>query len=427
MDQKITRAPSLRGTVSVPGDKSISHRSLMIGALGGGVSEVRGFLNAADPRSTFECLRLLGVEFESNGDTLRIYGKGIRGLQPPRGRLDAGNSGTTMRLLTGILAGQPFETEISGDESLNKRPMKRILTPLSRMGGVIEATAEFTAPLRISGKYPLRPIDYEMPISSAQVKSAILLAGLFAEGTTRVIEKVATRDHTERMLDLRVLNTEVGHVSEVEGGMRIPPQQFVVPGDISSAAFIIAAGLIVPHSDIILKNIGLNPTRTRILDIVKSVGGNVEIIDQHIAGGEPIGDIRVRNSELRGDIKLIGTTVAELIDEIPILAIISLFTDGSFVLKDASDLRHKESDRIKSMVVNLRKIGTDVEEYEDGFAFEGKNALIAAEIDSFFDHRIAMAFGVVGLTLQGETIIRNSDCVDISFPGFWEVIGMLQH
>lgn len=422
MEQKIKSANKIRGTVSVPGDKSISHRALMIAALAEGVSEVQGLSHAADPTSTLKCLRALGVECVQDGETLKIAGKGLRGLRQSKMPLDAGNSGTTMRLLSGILAGQNFDSELIGDASLSKRPMKRILEPLSQMSARIRATEQFTAPLKIQGSYPLKRIDYVMPISSAQVKSAILFAGLNAQGETILREKVLTRDHTERMLGLNTVRANDSFTTTVQGGMRIAAKQFVVPGDISSAAFLIAAGLVVRDSDLVIQNIGLNPTRTRVLDIFRSMGGSIEILEERLVAGEPIGNIRVRSSHLSGALTVNGSLVAELIDEIPILAITAAIAGDKFTLRDATDLRHKESDRISALVKNLRALEVDVEEYPDGFAFENKNPLIGAKIDSIQDHRIAMAFGIAGLVSDGETVIQDAECVDISFPGFWQIL-----
>lgn len=427
MEQRIKLAKKIRGTVSVPGDKSISHRALMIAALAEGVSEVKGLSHAVDPNSTLKCLQALGVECIQDGDALKITGKGLRGLRQSKRALDAGNSGTTMRLLSGILAGQNFDSELTGDTSLSKRPMKRILEPLSQMGARIGTTEQFTAPLKIRGSYPLKPIEYAMPITSAQVKSAILFAGLNAQGATVVREKVLTRDHTERMLGLTTVHANDSFTVTVKGGIRIEAKKFFVPGDISSAAFLIAAGLIVHDSDLVIQNIGLNPTRTRVLDVFRSMGGAIEILDERVVAGEPIGDIRVRSSQLAGSLTLSGSLVAELIDEIPILAITVGCARGKFTLRDATDLRHKESDRISALVKNLRAMEVEVEEYPDGFAFENKNPLIGAKIDSIQDHRIAMAFGVAGLAASGETVIQDSECVDISFPGFWQILQKISH
>ena len=426
MDTIISTSRGLQGTVKVPGDKSISHRALMISSIARGASEIHGLLDAADARSTLQCLRDLGVDIRLEGSVVRVKGVGLHGLHPPSGTLDAGNSGTTIRLLSGILAGQPFTSTITGDESLRQRPMKRIIEPLSLMGAKITGTPKLTAPISIQGLSPLRTIEYRMPMSSAQVKSAILFAGLFAEGTTRVIEQTKTRDHTERMLGLYSHVSAEGHTIEVNGGTQPEGQKVQVPGDISSAAFLIAAGLLVPHSELIIENVGLNPSRARILDIFRSVGGFVEIARQTTIAGEILGDLLVKTSELKGSVELAGKDVAELIDEIPILAVTLAASGCTLRVRGASDLRNKESDRIHSIVENLRKLRLDVEEYQDGFAFQGKNTLIPAQCDSFDDHRIAMAFGVAGLVLKGETVISHSECVDISFPSFWNLLRSIQ-
>ncbi|MCX6135690.1 MAG: 3-phosphoshikimate 1-carboxyvinyltransferase [Ignavibacteriales bacterium] len=426
MDRVISQSRGLRGTVSVPGDKSISHRALMIGALAEGSSEISGFLDAADPRSTLHCLASLGANFQMEGSLIKVHGTGLSGLRPPKEILDAGNSGTTIRLLTGILAGQPFRSAITGDDSLRQRPMKRIIEPLSRMGAKIQGSELQTAPLIIEGVSPLHAMEYAMPMSSAQVKSAVLLAGLFAEGTTRVVEKTQTRDHTERMLGLKTVPSAGAFVVEVNGGMQVPAQRFHVPGDVSSAAFLISAALLVPNSELRILNVGLNPTRTRIIDFFRSVGGSIETERESIVAGEPIGDLLVRTSPLQGSVELQGRHVAELIDEIPILSVTLALSGCSLVVRGAADLRHKESDRIRALVLNLRKTGLEVEEYPDGFAFQPKNTLIAAACDSFSDHRIAMAFGVAGLVLKGKTMIKESECVDISFPSFWQLLGSLE-
>ena len=426
MDKRIAKSKGLRGTVTVPGDKSISHRALMISALAKGQSEIAGLLNAADPTSTRTCLSALGIQFDWSGDLLRVHGRGLNGLQAPRSVLDAGNSGTTIRLLCGILAGQQFSSSITGDHSLCSRPMKRIIDPLKLMGANIEATPAGTAPLAIHGNHPLQPIDYQMPISSAQVKSSILLAGLFAAGTTRVSERTTTRDHTERMLGLKTTRTAGGHTVEIEGGREIDPKQFQVPGDISSAAFIVSAALIVPGSDVRICSVGLNPTRTRILDFYRSLGASITVLDEHIVAGEPIGDLLVKSTQMQGDVWLDAHAVAELIDEIPVIAVTLALSGAGLTVQGATDLRVKESDRIRSIVENLRRMGGDVEEYPDGFAFQGKKQLLPARCDSFGDHRIAMAFGIAGLALEDETIIENADCVDISFPSFWSSLESLQ-
>ena len=426
MDKHVTKSKGLRGTVSVPGDKSISHRALMIAALANGQSEITGLLDAADPTSTRTCLNALGVEFEWHGGVLRVHGRGLRGLKPPGAVLDAGNSGTTIRLLSGILAGQRFSSTITGDDSLRMRPMNRIIEPLTQMGAGVDATPEGTAPLNILGAYPLQPIEYRMPMLSAQVKSAILFAGLFAAGTTRVSERTVTRDHTERMLGLTTTRSTDGHIVEIEGGKEIEPGGFQVPGDISSAAFIISAALIVPNSEVRIRDVGLNPTRIRILDFYRSLGASISILEETIIAGEPIGDLLIKSTDLQGDVWLDANAVAELIDEIPVIAATLALSGAGLTVRGAADLRAKESDRIRAIVTNLRCLGMDVEEYPDGFAFESKKPLIHARCDSFGDHRIAMAFGMAGLALSGGMVIENAECVNISFPDFWSLLDDLQ-
>ncbi|MCI0707745.1 MAG: 3-phosphoshikimate 1-carboxyvinyltransferase [Ignavibacteriae bacterium] len=425
MTQTVIHSKGLRGTVSVPGDKSISHRALLFAALAEGDCEITGLSNAADPKSTMECLRAIGVDIVERDGSVTVRGKGLRGLSAPSSVLDAGNSGTTIRLLAGILSGQRFASEITGDASLRSRPMKRIIEPLSKMGANIRGTQTFHAPLTIQAVSKLRSISYEMPVASAQVKSAILLAGLYAEGKTIVVEKLPSRDHTERMLGLDVSNNSGERIVAVEGGMKIVPRAFVVPGDISAAAFFIAAGLLVPTTEVVIKNVGLNPTRTAVLDIFKQMGGKVEITNKRIVAGEPLGDVAVRSSDLHTGFELRGERVAALIDEIPILAVTAAFSKGVFAVREAKDLRAKESDRIKTIVTNLRAMELEVEEYEDGFAFVGRENLRGASVESYHDHRIAMAFAIAGLRATGETKIQNAECADISFPGFWDELKKL--
>ena len=399
----------------------------MIGALAEGDSEIEGFEpDAADPRSTLGCLRSLGVRFTPTVSKLTIHGRGLHGFRKPDEQLDAGNSGTTIRLLTGILAGQPFVCSIGGDESLNRRPMRRIIEPLKAMGARVEASKDFTAPLTIYGRTSLRTLEYRMPVASAQVKSALLFAGLFADGVTRIIEPIPTRDHTERMLGLSVIESPSGKVIEVRGETAIHPGRFLIPGDLSGAVFLVAAALLVPGSELRLLNIGLNPTRTRVLDVLRSIGGEIETSNERTVGAEPAGDLLVRSSGLKGSIDLRGSLVAELIDEIPILAVTAAFGDVSFAVRDASELRLKESDRIRATVGNLRRLGLEVQEYEDGFAFQAKKALIGSEFESYGDHRIAMAFGIAGICVPNGALVRDSECVDISFPGFWEKLHSVQ-
>lgn len=422
MDLQPRCSNGLRGERRVPGDKSISHRALLIGALAEGVTTIGGLSAAADVRSTMGCLKALGIQIEPDGDEVAIFGKGPRGFKKSPEPLDAGNSGTTMRLLSGILSGQRFDSVIVGDASLTKRPMKRIIEPLRLMGANISGSTEFTAPLKISSTYNLRPIVYELDIPSAQVKSTILLAGLYADGTTRVIEDVPTRDHTERMMGLKVLAHGRKRTIEIKGGQKILPRHFLVPGDISAATFLIAAGALVPGSELTIRNVGLNKTRSTVLDVFRQMNVKLEVCNPRIQGGEEVGDIVVRTSDLNGDLALAGESVARLIDEIPMLAVTALFSKGSFSLKDAGELRHKETDRIEAIVKNMRRLGVDVDERPDGFSFHPKKEIVGTTLESFGDHRIAMAFGVLALRVPGITI-RNAECVDISFPGFWAAVG----
>ena len=421
MNLPIATSNGLHGIRTVPGDKSISHRALMIGSLAEGTTTIRGLSTAADVRSTFGCLISLGVAIEDDGHECIIHGRGPRGFKKPSNPLDAGNSGTTMRLLSGILSGQRFDSVVVGDASLSKRPMKRVIEPLQMMGADISGTPEFTAPLRIGPTYNLRPIEYELKVPSAQVKSAILLAGLYADGITRVIESTPTRDHTERMLGLKVSTTGVKRSIEVRGGQKIPHGLIHVPGDISAATFLIAAASIVPNSEITIKNVGLNKTRSAILDVYRRMNAHITVVNEKIEAGEEVGDIEVRFAKLRSDFQLRGEEVAALIDEIPMLAVTAAFAEGSIEIRDADELRHKECDRIKAVVHNLRLLGLHVQEFPDGFAFESKKGLIGRELETFGDHRIAMAFGVAGLCVEGVRI-KDPECVNISFPGFWQTL-----
>jgi 3-phosphoshikimate 1-carboxyvinyltransferase len=421
MDIAIPKSKGLKGTYFLPGDKSISHRAMMISALADGMSEIIGYSAAADPQSTRRCFSDLGIAVEEHDEVLHVYGKGLNGLRVSDKSLDCGNSGTTMRLLSGIMAGQKFSSTLVGDESLSRRPMKRVMNPLHLMGANIQGTAGQTAPLHIKPVDRLKAIQYEMPVASAQVKSSILFAGLFADGETSVVESIPTRDHTERMLGCAINNENGKYVVKVQGGKKIPASSFLVPGDISAATFLIVAALIVPNSEIQISNVGLNPSRCEILSVLRSIGCDIVVENQRVISGEEIGDLVVRSSELHGDLQIHGEIVAALIDEIPALAIAALFTEGTFTLHDAKELRAKETDRIAAIVINLRALGVDVEEYDDGFSLKGKQKLESTVLPSYDDHRIAMAFGVAGLQ-SGGIIMQKAECVDISFPGFWEQI-----
>jgi 3-phosphoshikimate 1-carboxyvinyltransferase len=425
MDKALRSFAHLRGEITVPGDKSISHRAIMIGSLAEGKTEVLGFLNAADPRSTLHCIQALGILTTLKGETLQIEGRGLHGYSQPRAMLDAGNSGTTIRLLAGILAGQKFTSQISGDQYLVRRPMKRIIDPLTEMGAQIVGTDKFTAPLKIFPGERLHGITYELPIPSAQVKSAVLLAGLFADGKTTIEETESSRDHTERMLGLTPVRADGKTIVSVTGGMQIPAKQFIIAGDPSSAAFFIVAGLIAKDSEILIQNVGVNPTRTGYLEVLRSMGGNIVIENKRTVGGEPIADIVVKNSTLHTNLLLKGPVIPNIIDEVPILAVAAAFAAGSFEVRDAFELRNKECDRIGAVCENLARMGIEVEQFEDGFAFISKKGLIPSSFDSFGDHRIAMAFGVAAVNLQGDSTIKDSECVDISFPAFWNTLHRL--
>ncbi|MDX2032749.1 MAG: 3-phosphoshikimate 1-carboxyvinyltransferase [Blastocatellia bacterium] len=420
---RISAASGLRGDFQLPGDKSISHRSAMFAALGDGPSRLRNYSSARDCQSTLECLAGLGVEVRREADGIVVDGVGMTGLRPAEGMLDVGNSGTTIRLLSGILAGQPFATEITGDESIQRRPMKRVIDPLRLMGARIEARDNNFAPLRIAGG-GLTPIEYAPPVASAQVKSCVLLAGLFADGETVVIERTPTRDHTEVMLREcgAALAVENERISVRGGGRLRPLGEYTVAGDLSSAAFFLVAALIAPNAEFRLRHIGINPSRTALIDVLRQIGGRIEILDSRRAHGEPVADLAVRSSELKGDLELSGAVIANLIDEIPILAVAATQLAGSLVIREARELRVKESDRIAAIVGNLRRMGIEVEEFEDGMRIEGKQQLRGAQVESFGDHRIAMAFAVAGLAAEGETDILGADAASVSLPEFYQLL-----
>jgi 3-phosphoshikimate 1-carboxyvinyltransferase len=419
--KKIKPAKSLTGTVQFPGDKSISHRYAMLGAIAEGPSEIHFFSTSADCQSTLSCLKQLGVKIERKDNVVTIEGAGLGGLRPAADPLDAGNSGSTMRMLAGILAGQPFRSVMVGDASLSRRPMKRVADPLSRMGAGIKSQQGGLPPLEIEGG-ALQPIRYEMPVASAQVKSAVLLAGLFAEGETEVIEKVRTRDHTE--IALEQMGADIGRHQRtiaVRGRAHLEGKKLYVPGDFSSAAFFIVAGLITPHSNLMLHNVGLNPTRTGILDVLVPMGGRVKVVNLEMMNGELIGDLHVEASQLRGG-EIPESAVPALIDELPVLAVLGTQTEQGLTFRGAAELRVKESDRLAAVAENLRRMGAEVEEFPDGLRVAGRQTLRGAEIDPHDDHRIAMAFAVAGLVAQGNTAIRKCGCVDISFPDFFDTL-----
>ncbi len=426
----VTVAPArrLRGRVRVPGDKSISHRYALLAALAGGTSTIAGYSTGADCRSTLDCLRALGVEIDESAAanataTVTVTGRGTAGLSPPARVLDAGNSGTTMRLLAGILAGQPFDAQLTGDASLRRRPMRRVIDPLERMGGRVEAN-DGRPPLRIRGR-PLQGITYAPPVASAQVKSAVLLAGLHAEGTTRLREQAPTRDHTERALEAFgvPVDRDDGAVAIV-GGAPLHPLRLSVPGDPSSAAFWAAAAAAVPDSDLTIEAVGLNPTRTAFLDVLRRAGAEVEMHVTNAAGGEPGGDLRIRSGSLR-DVAVGPAEVPGLIDELPVLG--ALAAHGPAVeVSGAAELRHKESDRITALAAGLRAIGIRVEERPDGFRAERDGPPPGGAADAAGDHRLAMAFAVAALAGAGPSVIEGARVVDVSYPGFFAVLDSLR-
>ena len=416
---EIKKSGALRGEVTVPGDKSISHRSIMFGAISEGLTEVTNFLQGADCLSTISCFKKLGIEIENTTEKILVHGKGIRGLSAPASILDAGNSGTTTRLISGILAGQDFSCTLTGDASIQKRPMKRIIEPLSLMGADIRSIRENgCAPLQISGR-KLSGISYSTPVASAQVKSAILLAGLYADGQTRVTEPALSRNHTELMLSGfgAEIKTE-GLTAVLTPGTSLHGQRVEVPGDISSAAYFLAAGLLVPGSEILAKNVGINPTRAGILTVIRAMGGNIVLQNQRLCAGEPVADILVTASSLHGTV-VEGSLIPTLIDEIPVIAVLAAFADGETVIRDAAELKFKESDRIVSVTEALLAMGCDVTPTDDGMLIRGGKPLCGAPVNSCQDHRIAMSFAVAGLCADGVTTIRDAECVSISYPAFY--------
>lgn len=415
----------LKGTVSVPGDKSISHRGIMFGSIADGTTEIHNFLPGADCLATIRCFRTLGIEIEQEGSTVIVHGKGLHGLSAPSHILDVGNSGTTTRLLSGILAGQPFESKLSGDESLNSRPMKRIIDPLTQMGADISSILHngcaplYIAPSRLHG------IHYDSPVASAQVKSCILLAGLYANGETSVTEPGLSRNHTELMLkefgaDIRsVHDLDCSRTTAIiQPGRELHGQKLTVPGDISSAAYFIAAGLIVPDSEIRITNVGINPTRAGILKVCEDMGARIELSNERTEGGEKIADITVRTSRLHGTV-IEGDIIPALIDEIPVIAVMAAVAEGTTVIRDAAELKVKETDRIETVTDNLKAMGCDVTPTEDGMIING-GKLKGASIHTLLDHRIAMAFSIAALAAEGRTRILDSKCVDVSYPAFYD-------
>jgi 3-phosphoshikimate 1-carboxyvinyltransferase len=424
MQQRISPASAITGAITLPGDKSISHRYAMISAIADGDSRIRNYSTGADCHSTLGCVRALGIDVEVAGTELLIKGKGLDGLRAPVGDLDAGNSGSTIRMLSGILAAQPFLTRIFGDESLSRRPMQRIMRPLAEMGAEIGAREGKFPPLEIHGTR-LRPIEYTLPVPSAQVKTCVLFAGLFAEGQTSVSEPVASRDHTEIALrefgaDLTVAARKI----TLTGRPHLTGRELTVPSDLSSAAFFIVAALLVPGSQLTIRGVGLNPTRSALLDFLTGMGARILIPTLESRNGELIGDIVVQQSDLKGG-TVEGALTAALIDEIPVLAVLGAATEDGLTVRDAGELRVKETDRIRTVVENLRRLGVAAEERADGMVIPGRQKFRASEFDSFGDHRIAMAFAVAALRADGPSAIEGAEAASVSFPEFWSTLGRI--
>ena len=421
MREKISPARNLSGAILLPGDKSISHRYAMLAAIATGTTRIANYSTGADCQSTLGCVQALGAAVERQDGQVLIHGQGLDGLHQPAGALDAGNSGSTIRMLAGILAAQRFPTCIGGDESLSRRPMARIIQPLSEMGASIEARDGRFPPLAIHGR-PLHGIDYTLPVPSAQVKSCVLLAGLYADGETTVHEPVRTRDHTE--IALREFGADVEMVRgaiTVTGRPRLEARELTVPGDLSSAAFFLVAALIVPESNLVIRGVGMNPTRSALLDFLAEMGAELKILEITQTGGELIGDVRIRKSTVRGGV-LEGARTAALIDEIAVLAVLGAVSDNGLIVRDAAELRVKETDRIATIAANFERMGLSIDVKPDGFEIPGKQYFRAAELASFGDHRIAMAFSVAALAADGPCIVDGAEAASVSFPEFFDTL-----
>lgn len=416
---EIKKQTALRGELLIPGDKSISHRAVMLGSLAKGTTCISHFLTGADCLSTISCFRKMGIAIEESSGNILVHGKGLHGLSQPQEILDVGNSGTTTRLISGILAGQSFISELNGDASIQSRPMKRIMTPLASMGAdIISVKDNGCAPLRISGK-PLHAIQYHSPVASAQVKSCVLLAGMYADGITSVTEPVLSRNHTELMLNyFGAQVVSEGTTASIHPEPHLEAREILVPGDISSAAYFIAAGLLTPNSEILLKNVGINPTRDGMLRVCMDMGADITLLNEK-KDGEPTADLLIRTSSLHGT-TIQSPIIPALIDEIPMLAVMAAFAEGTTVIRDAQELKVKESDRIAVMTENLKRMGADIEATDDGMIIHGGKPLHGAVIDSHMDHRVAMSFAVAGTICDGPLVIQDAECVNISYPGFYQ-------
>ena len=411
---EIKKAVSLNGSITVPGDKSISHRAVMLGALAEGTTHIKGFLPGADCISTINCFRSMGIEIQSNGDIIEVHGKGLYGLKQPEKMLYTGNSGTTTRLLCGILSGQNFDSSVTGDASICRRPMKRVTEPLSEMGAKIDG--EY-CPLFIKGS-KLHGMEYNMKVASAQVKTAIILAALYADGETIIHETEKSRDHTERMLSAMGADISVnGTAIRVAPAKKLYSQDICVPGDISSAAFFMTAAAIMPDSCVRIKNAGINPTRTGIIDVFKSMGANISIENVRTESGEETADIVVSSSSLKGTV-IEGELIPRLIDELPIIAVAAVFAEGTTVIKDAEELKVKESNRISAIVGEFSKCGADITETADGMIIKGGKPIVGADFVTRGDHRMAMSLAVLAQLADGKSTIDDADCISVSYPNF---------
>ncbi len=425
MEIRISPAKSLSGAVRLPGDKSISHRFGMLSAIAEGTSKLHNYSTGADCHSTLACMTALGIEIEKNGTDITVHGKGLHGLKENTGILDAGNSGSTIRMLSGILAGQPFATRIAGDESLARRPMARIIKPLVEMGASITAHDGSYTPLEIRGG-KLKAIDYTPPVASAQVKSCVLFAGLYADGVTTVHESIKTRDNSEIALQgFGAEVTIVGNNVSIRGGVPLLGRELEVPGDLSSAAFYLVAATMAESANVLISNVGLNPTRSALLDFLVQNGASIKIQDIRSAGGEIAGDLLVRNAKFRGG-EITRALSAALIDELPVLAVLGACSENGLTVRDAAELRVKETDRIATVAENMRRMGIEITTFEDGFHIPGKQKFHAAEVESFGDHRIAMAFAVAGLVADDETVVKEAEAASVSFPEFYDMLNNLR-
>jgi 3-phosphoshikimate 1-carboxyvinyltransferase len=422
---ELSKAKRFKGELYPPPDKSISHRAVIISSLSKGKSIIRNFLRAEDPLRTINTFRALGIDIKDTGDEILIEGKGIYGLREPDDVIDCGNSGTTMRLLSGVLSGNPFFSVLTGDESLRRRPMSRVIVPLREMGAEIMARKDNFPPIAIKGRR-LNAIKYAMPVASAQVKSAVLLAGLYAEGETEIIEPFKSRDHTEKMLPAYGAEIKVeGFHVRIKGGTELRGLEMYVPGDFSSAAFFIVGALLIKDSEIMLRGVGINPTRTGLIEVLKQMGVDIGISTIREVSGEPVADIYCRGGRELKAITIAGEGIPAMIDEFPVLCVAATQAVGVTTIRGAGELRVKESDRIRAMIRELRKMGAAIEEFEDGLSISGKVGIRGATIETYGDHRIAMVMSIAALVADGTTVINNIASVNISFPGFYDALGRL--